>query len=92
VPLKPEDRDNHSVGSFPVGSCRNLSKLGRASRLPRSRGAGRGAPELGLQLDEVGEDVGLAAQLVDDHRRLAGDHRGDHGETLALGFCPAFCN
>src|SRR3954468_12311906 len=34
---------------------------------------GRVAAELGLQLDEVGEDVGLAAQLVGDHRRLAGD-------------------
>src|SRR5690349_19368983 len=35
----------------------------------RSGAFGRVAAELGLQLDEVGEDVGLAAQLVGDHRR-----------------------
>src|SRR3954464_8578358 len=43
---------------------------------------GRVAAGTGLQLDEVGEDVGLAAQLVGDHRRLARDS-GTHGDPHA---------
>ena len=43
---------------------------------------GRIAAQFRLQLDEVGEDVGLAAQLVGDHRRLAGDG-GDHRDADA---------
>jgi hypothetical protein len=31
---------------------------------------GRVAADLGLQLDDIEEDIGLPAQLVGDHRRL----------------------
>ena len=48
----------------------------------RGGALGRVAAELGLQLDEVGEDVGLAAQLVGDHRRLARNRR-NHGNADA---------
>jgi hypothetical protein len=53
--------------------------------IARGGAFGRVAAELGLQLDEVGEDVGLAAQLVGDHRRLAGD-RGQvwHSHEMRL--------
>src|SRR4051812_4445627 len=43
------------------------------------------APDLALQLDNVQEDVGLAAQLVGHHRRLrrdGGDHRYPHALAL----------
>jgi hypothetical protein len=55
------------------------------SRLAGRRTFGRVATELGLQLHEVGEDVGLAPQLIGDHRRLA-RNRGNHRDpdTAAL--------
>src|SRR6516162_11365968 len=43
---------------------------------------GRIAADLGLQLYQVGEYVGLTPQLVGDHRRLAGDGR-DHRDADA---------
>ncbi len=52
------------------------------TRLARGRTLGRVAADLGLQLDEVGEDVGLAPQFVGDHRRLARNRR-DHGHADA---------
>jgi hypothetical protein len=50
-------------------------KFRRRSWLAITRGGalGRIAAELGLQLEGDSEDVGLAAQLVGDHGRLAGD-------------------
>jgi hypothetical protein len=44
----------------------------------RSWTLGRITTELGLQLQQIGENVGLAPQLVGDHRRLARNRR-DHG-------------
>ena len=44
------------------------------------RGLARIATDLGLQLDDVDELVGLAAQLIGDHRRLC-PGAGDHGDT-----------
>src|SRR3954471_4213325 len=55
-----------------------MASLATLAAVTRGGAFGRVAAELGLQLDEVGEDVGLAAQLVGDHRRLARDG-GDHG-------------
>src|ERR1700753_4293772 len=56
------------------------------ARLARGGALGWIAAELGLQLDEVGEDVGLAAQLVGDHRRLADDGGGNRdAHAAALG-------
>ena len=54
------------------------------SRGSRARGGalGRVAADLRLQLDDVEEDVGLAAQLVGDHWRLRRDG-GDHGHAHA---------
>ena len=43
---------------------------------------GRIAAELGLQLQEISENVGLASQLVRDHRRLTRNRR-DHGHPDA---------
>src|SRR3954464_4762741 len=68
-------------GSSRVVSLRLLQEFWQVStRFTITRGGafGRVPTELGLQLDKVGEDVGLAAQLVGDHRRLACD-RGNHG-------------
>src|SRR6201999_2878127 len=60
-----------------------LQELRRVmARLARGGALGRVAAELGLQLDQVGEHVGLAAQFVGDHRRLARDGR-DHGDADA---------
>src|SRR6516165_3870363 len=50
--------------------------------LARRRTLGRIAAELRLQLYEIGKDVSLPAQLIGDHRRLAGDGR-DHGHPYA---------
>src|SRR5262245_59639969 len=44
------------------------------------RALARIATDLGLQLDDVDELVGLAAQLIGDHRRLCRG-AGDHGDT-----------
>jgi hypothetical protein len=52
------------------------------TRLAWGRALGGIAAELGLQFDQIGEDIGLAPQLVGDHRRLARD-RGDHGHPDA---------
>src|SRR6478736_6433356 len=55
---------------------RALQELRRVmTRLARGGALGGVAAELGLQLDQIGEDVGLAPQLVGDHRRLARDRR-----------------
>src|ERR1700726_2048987 len=48
----------------------------------RSRALGRTAAELGLQLHQIGENVGLTPQLVGDHRRGARNRR-DHGNPHA---------
>src|ERR1700692_1496070 len=59
---------------------RALQELRRVmTRLARSRTLGWVAAELGLQFDQIGEDVGLAPQLVGYHRRLARNRR-DHGD------------
>ena len=52
----------------------------------RARGAlGGVAADLGLQLDDVEEDVALAAQFVGHHRRLGRDGRHHcHAHALAL--------
>ena len=50
--------------------------------LPRGGAFRRITPELGLQLGEIGEYIGLAAQFVGEHRRLAGNRR-DHGNPHA---------
>ena len=50
-----------------------------------SRALGRIAADLGLQLDNVDELVGLAAQFIGDHRRLrrgGGDHANAHPAAL----------
>ena len=53
------------------------------ARLARGRALGRIAAQFGLQFDEVGEDVGLAAQFVGDHRRLARNGRNDRNANTA---------
>ena len=79
------------AGARTLRRCRALQELRRvlalASRLARlaRRALGRVAADLRLQLDDVEEDVGLAAQLVGDHRRLGrdgGDHRDAHAAPL----------
>ena len=50
--------------------------------LARNRTLERIAAELGLQLRQIGENVGLAPQLVGDHRRLTRNRR-DHGHPDA---------
>ena len=51
---------------------RALLELRRVmARLARGRTLGWIATKLGLQFHEIREDVGLAPQLVGDHRRLA---------------------
>ena len=61
----------------------------RARRDHAGRGVRKGRGRAWTELDEVGEDIGLAAQLVGDHRRLAGDggDRGDpHAAALGLDY------
>ena len=61
-----------------------VARLARFAGLAR-RALGRVAADLRLQLDDVEEDVGLAAQLVGDHRRLGRDgrdHRHAHAAAL----------
>src|ERR1700739_933675 len=60
-------------GARRVSSIRLVvsQELRRMGRLARSRTLGWIAAELGLQFHQIGEDVGLAPQLVGDHRRLA---------------------
>ena len=53
------------------------------TRLARGWTFRRIAADLGLQFHEIDELVGLAAQLVGDHRRLGRDRR-DHGDAHAL--------
>ena len=55
---------------------RRMTLAARFARLARHP-LGRVAADLRLQLDDVEEDVGLAAQFVRHHRRLSGDG-GDH--------------
>src|ERR1700680_1570282 len=60
------------IGSPRRHGGRALQELRRVmTRLARGGALGGGAAELGLQLDQIGEDVGLAPQFVGDHRRLA---------------------
>src|SRR5262249_54238191 len=60
---------------------RGMTRL-TGTALARSRALGRIAAKLRLQLNEIGEHVGLTPQLVGDHRRLARDRR-DHGDANA---------
>src|SRR3981189_846017 len=56
---------------------RALQELRRVvTWLAQSRALEGIAAKLGLQLHQIGEDVGLAPQLVGDHRRLARNRRG----------------
>jgi len=48
--------------------------------IARYRSPGRIAAYLGLQFREIGEDVGLAPQLIGNHRRPGGNAR-NHGDT-----------
>src|SRR5258707_14239842 len=71
VPPSPRPRSIIAVGAFarwcPRG--RALQELRRVmTRLAEGRTLGGIAAELGLQLHQVGEDVGLAPQFVGDHR------------------------
>jgi hypothetical protein len=70
-----------------------LQELRRVmTRLARSGALGRIAADLGLPFHDVGEDVGLAPQLIGNHRRLAANGR-DHGDAdaTALHRVPATC-
>jgi len=62
-----------------LSSNANYEIRPRARRLLPSRGVGRSgiAAELGIQLHQVGEDVGLAPQFVGDQRRLTRNRRND---------------
>src|SRR6056297_3225710 len=71
-PRGPAARDGSVFGGG-VGAL----ALGRFTRLAR-----RAADHL-LEVVELDEVVGLTAQLVRDHRRLAADGR-DHGDAHAL--------
>jgi hypothetical protein len=51
------------------GALQELRRM--MTRLARGRTLGGIAAELGLQFHEIGEDVGLAAKFVGDHRGLA---------------------
>src|SRR5260370_29452384 len=63
---------------------RALQELRRVmTRLARGRTLGWIAAELGLQLHQVGEDVGLAPQLVGDHRRPARNRAYPGGPAAA---------
>ena len=65
-----------------IAAC--AAALAIVARTARFAGGalGRIAADLALQLDDVDEDVGLAAQFVGHHRRLRGDGR-DHGHAHA---------
>src|SRR6266496_5839470 len=60
------------VGTGALRGCTALKELRHMPRLAGFAGRARGriAADLGLQLDDVDELVGLAAQLIGDHRRL----------------------
>lgn len=60
-------RTRGRIGGAPRGGAADIGAF--AGR----RSAGGVPPDLGSQLHQVGEDVGLAAELVGNHRRLAGD-------------------
>src|SRR5262249_38400969 len=67
------------------GALRGRTALQELRHVPRLAGfAGRALPriaaDLGLQLDDVDELVGLAAQLIGEHRRLRRDG-GDHADA-----------
>src|SRR6202166_651544 len=65
---------------------RALQELGRVmARLARGRTLGWIAAELGLQLHQIREDVGLGPQFRGDHRRLARNRRDNgHPNAAAL--------
>src|ERR1035437_1727006 len=71
-------------GTRRVSSIRLVvsQELRRMRRLARSRTFGRIAAEFGLQLHQIDEYIGLAAQFVGDHRWLARNRR-DHGNPDA---------
>src|SRR3954454_5391677 len=71
------DRARSFVRVIPLGILYELRQTVSWLAIARGRALGRIAAKLRLQLDEVGEDVGLAAQLVGDHRRLGGAGGGD---------------
>ena len=55
------------------------------TQLARGRPLGWVAANLGFQLHQVGEDVGLAPQFVGDHRRLARNRRHHrHADATTL--------
>jgi hypothetical protein len=62
---------------------RTLQELrGAMTRFARSRALGRIAADLGLQFQEVGENIRLAPQFVGNYRWLAGNGR-NHGDVDA---------
>src|SRR5258706_16387033 len=65
------------VGTGALRGCTALQELRHMPRLAGFAGRARGriAADLGLQLDDVDELVGLAAQLIGDHRRLRREGR-----------------
>src|SRR2546423_1863206 len=73
--------DNAIISLRSRGGLTLWGPLRVIARLPlaRRRAFGRIATDLRSELDKVGEHVGLAAQLVGDHRRLARDG-GDDGD------------
>ncbi len=66
-------------GVVPVARCTNCGAYLAALA---GRALGRVPSHLGPQLRQVGEDIGLAAEFVGGHRRLAGD-AGDHSDADA---------
>src|SRR5258708_3488509 len=70
------------VGTGALRGCTALQELRHMPRLAGFAGRARGriAADLGLQLDDVDELVGLAAQLIGDHRRLRRGGR-DHADA-----------
>ncbi len=70
-------------GRYRAGAAlQELRRVPRLAMIARSRALRRVAAQLGLQFDQIGKHIRLPAQLVRDHRRLAGD-RGNHGDADA---------
>src|SRR6266568_4813923 len=72
------------AGTGALLGCTALQEMPRFAGFA-SRTLGRMTTDLGLQFDDVDELVGLAAQLIGDHRRLrrgGGDHTDAHPAAL----------
>jgi len=67
------------MSQFEANDIRTASLTPRWAALSQ---LGRVAADLALQRDDVGEDIGLTAQFVGDHRRLARNRR-NHGNADA---------